>query len=700
MRGISTAGPSDCLRIWALCLFGILPALPAEASDFLGEAPPTLTFSDFIPAGSILAALILLVVWFIRSQGRDVLAFYRKGHLRPLTMATVALFLCLVTSLAWLALGLQERVTRHRSGEVLSTILRATHETASAWIKERQNVFLSLVSDTGRAPLFASVAEAGAQSEKRDILFTEVKAVSPEWDFAILRPQCFVAFSTDDRTVGDAEAYAGSLCVALSPAFQGMNVFIPPHRFGDGTETETVRFLLAVPIRNAAGNVTAILVAGTDPALMFSSIANLGRIGRTGETYAFTRDGWIVTSSRFNDELAAIGLMTGGDTSILNIQLRDPGRRLTARSGDEAASGILPRTFMAGMALSGQSGVETSGHRDYRGVPVLSAWLWDEELGLGFASEIDEAEVMDVYSHMRDLMLAILGATLALSLGLTWLVQSIGARANRALIQARNDFEAKAAEADEASRAKSAFLAKMSHELRTPLNAIIGFSELMLADSFEKLDRSRYIDYLGDIRSSGHHLLEIINDLLDLSRIETGRLPFNETEIDTTEMVGAAMDMLSFRAVSGNVTIRAEIEKDLPLILADGRCVKQVIINLLSNAVKYTPRGGTVEIHAGLDEENRLNISVKDTGTGISDEQKPALFDPFSRPHDVSTARSLEGAGLGLPIVKALVDLHGGDTVIDSAVGQGTTVTVVLPASRTLPSGRARARSPVGPLSS
>jgi signal transduction histidine kinase len=232
--------------------------------------------------------------------------------------------------------------------------------------------------------------------------------------------------------------------------------------------------------------------------------------------------------------------------------------------------------------------------------------------------------------------------------------------------------------AEHASRAKSEFLANMSHELRTPLNAIIGFSEILKDETFGP-GHPGYRGYAADIHESGSHLLKIINEILDMSKIEAGKLDLHESEFDVGEVVVSCEWMMRERAIEAGVTLVYEPPKDgLPAISADPTKLKQILLNLLSNSIKFTPRGGTVSIVLLMVDDNRLAIVVRDTGIGMNAEDMAIALQPF-RQIDNSHTRRHQGTGLGLPLAKALTELHGGELRIVSEFGHGTTVTVLLP---------------------
>jgi signal transduction histidine kinase len=234
--------------------------------------------------------------------------------------------------------------------------------------------------------------------------------------------------------------------------------------------------------------------------------------------------------------------------------------------------------------------------------------------------------------------------------------------------------------ADAANRAKSSFLAAMSHELRTPLNAVIGFSEMMQLEAFGPLGNPRYQQYAGDIRNSGKHLLELINDVLDLSRIDAGEFKLDESDFAVATLIEQSLRFIAPQAERADLRLKANSAPDLPRIRADQRRLKQALINLLANAVKFTPAGGSITVSATRTSTG-LAIAVKDTGIGIAAADIPRALEQFGQV-DSRLARKYEGAGLGLPLAKRFMELHGGTLTLESTVDVGTTVTLILPAAR------------------
>ena len=237
-------------------------------------------------------------------------------------------------------------------------------------------------------------------------------------------------------------------------------------------------------------------------------------------------------------------------------------------------------------------------------------------------------------------------------------------------------------QADAANHAKSSFLANMSHELRTPLNAIIGFSELMQNETFGPLGQPKYIEYLGDIHLSARHLLEIINEVLDMSKIEAGRVELDEDIFDVGQLMQAVARMMDSRAFSGGIKIVQDIQSDLPPLFADPRLMRQVLINLAGNAVKFSNTGGTIHMRANMQPDGCMRIVVADEGVGIPKDRIHEALEPFGQVHQPVETKGLQGTGLGLPLAKAMVEMHGGTLGLVSDLGQGTIVTIDMPAVR------------------
>ncbi len=253
--------------------------------------------------------------------------------------------------------------------------------------------------------------------------------------------------------------------------------------------------------------------------------------------------------------------------------------------------------------------------------------------------------------------------------------------------KAESELRAVRDEAEMTSKVKADFLANVSHELRTPLNAIIGFSEVISNQTFGPVGIDKYLEYAHDIHESADHLLAVVNDILDLSKIEAGRATLVLEDVDAAELVDSCLRLIHGRAAEARLQLRRHVDATLPKLRVDPLKIKQILINLLSNAIKFTRSGGTVTLRVAAIPEGGVSLAVSDTGIGIAQQDMAKAIETYGRIESDANHR-VEGTGLGLPLAKALAELHGGELVIESRAGEGTTVEVRLPASCIAPAKR------------
>jgi signal transduction histidine kinase len=235
--------------------------------------------------------------------------------------------------------------------------------------------------------------------------------------------------------------------------------------------------------------------------------------------------------------------------------------------------------------------------------------------------------------------------------------------------------------AEEASAQKSDLLAKISHEIRTPLNAIIGFAEVMLEERFGPVGNERYKDYLKDVHASGAHVISLVNDLLDLAKIEAGRMELAFTSVSLNELVSSCVALLQPQAARERIVMRTSFASKLPPVVADERSMRQIVLNLVSNAIKFTDAGGQVIVSTAVTDRGEVAFRVRDTGIGMTEAEVEAALEPFRQ---LATARKRGGTGLGLPLTKALVEANRGALQISSHPNEGTLVEVLFPPTRVL----------------
>ncbi len=432
--------------------------------------------------------------------------------------------------------------------------------------------------------------------------------------------------------------------------------------------------------------------AGNDHALLvFHPIYDAAATGATVEARRRALAGYLLGVFRVGELLTAALAQTPNPGAV-DIRVLENDALLGERELFRRAGGARRTPQAAPATAAGSEGPRAISKLDVAGR------VWSVEIRPGPALRVGEYAWTPPAALVIGLLLTgILAIYLRAILGRNALVTRLVAertnelsRTNLALkdeIREREKAEAllrAATEAAEvANEGKSVFLANMSHELRTPLNAIIGFSEMMQAELFGELGNDRYREYARDVNQSGRHLLDVINTMLDVSKIEAGKFQLLESEVDVAATIRDAIGMVRETVRAASLRLEARIPEDLPWLYADQRSLKQMLLNLLSNAAKFTPEGGQVTVAAQVDHSGELVLSVSDTGIGIAAQNIPKALALFEQIGSLET-RKHPGTGLGLPLVKVLAEMHGGALELESEVDVGTTVTLRFPSARVL----------------
>jgi len=634
---------------------------------------------------------------------------------RLIVITILAAFLLAITS--WWAIVAIKSEIQKEMGKSLVTVLDTTHQAINSWTKEHRaatQIWANSPELTLLTEELLAIQERGGES----LISTPVQSTVNNWlspvysgkryqGFFIIGPDNINLASTRNSNIGVTnlltqqqnileKLWSGETAISLP---QYSDVPLPDSK---GIMREVIpTMFVGAPIRNKKGNIIAILTFRINPAADFTEIFQRGRIGVSGETYAFNKHGLLISESRFDEQLSSIGLIDQDAHGILNVAIRDPGTNLVTGKNSLSSKIQQPLTFMAKSAATGESGINLEGYRDYRGVPVIGAWTWDNDLGFGFTTEIDVAEAYDVLGLIRIVIITITIISIGLLIGLAviflWnrnriaqinegLEKRVAERTRKlsAEVARRKQIEGQLKVAKEAAEAanvaKSKFLANMSHELRTPLNAIIGYSE-MLQEEAEELEQETFSSDLQKIRGAGRHLLGLINDILDLSKIEAGRVELLVEPFSVADLINEVTDTAQPLMEKRDNTLEVVSDGELGEMEGDLVKVRQVLFNLLSNAAKFTEHGNiTLETsRETIDDRDWLVFAVSDTGIGINSEQLGRVFEEFSQA-DRTTARQYGGTGLGLTISRKLCQMMHGDISVKTVPGEGSTFTVRVPA--------------------
>ncbi|MDH5718257.1 MAG: ATP-binding protein [Spirochaetia bacterium] len=577
------------------------------------------------------------------------------------------LFFIIIISV-YLVLGHIEKNETYQIKENLESILRITHDNINRWKKHRIYKIEIIASSHEIKSLTQTLIKTSRQSKIYKSAVDKIQVyLQPKLNelnddnYYILSPTLVNLASFDTGTIGK-EYFNKEKLEKIHNIFTGNSILTTPYFSKFSKKAEMI---LGTPIKDNSGNIIAALLFLVPPENEFTQILQLGKVAMTGETYAFDRNGKLISESRFNNQLRKIGLIKENEKGILNIKIEDPGYNLLENSEKSHEGSVKSFTKMVKSALSEKSGINLEGYRDYRGVMVVGTWLWDNYLNMGIATEVDKSEI---YRHSYETYFLIT----ALVCIITLLSLLYGNRLKKSLKNLdilRHKLEKNNEELEKANYELSQYASVVSHDLKTPLRAIHSYSDFLMEDLIDSLEEEQK-NYLLGLGKAVKQSEALVNDMLDYYRLGKLNVKINNINVNTF------LDELK-TMIHPSEKEKIIFETDIQTLNSEIVLLRHILQNLISNGFKYNQSNEKiVEVKIINYDENNIRITVSDNGIGIEPEYHEKIFGIFQRLHP---SDEYEGTGIGLAVVKKAIDKLGGNIKLESKINEGAKFIIILP---------------------
>jgi len=593
---------------------------------------------------------------------------HRSPRLLLLFSFTAVILLALMSW--WVQYKIEAEI-RSETEQSLRTVLATTRRAVYFWLREHQSAakVWANTEEVRQAtkyflttPRTKRVLAASPMQDKLRSWLSPINIGKGYQGYFIIGPDKVNLSSSRDQNIGDLNlissqtrfferVWSGKTAVSI-PQISDVPLKDMEGDLREGMPT----MFVGAPILDDTGNVIAIFTFRIDPTEVFTAILQQGRLGITGETYAFDGDGRLISESRFDDQLINIGLISPYQRSILNIEIRNPGVNLVQRERSEIRRSDQPLTRMATSAVSGGTGIDLDGYRDYRGVPVIGIWSWDPELGFGITTEMDTSEAYRTLHSVQYTITTLSVIAISLLIGLTIVFYASRKKitdSQQRLVERRTEAERRAEELEQ-------FAYVTSHDLKAPLRAIRNLADWIAEDLQSKLDNQTR-ERLTLMSDRVSRMQALVEGLLDYCRV--GRDKENQEKVDSRVLVADTIDLLS--PPSGFLI---DVARDMPTLFTNRLELGQVFANLIGNAIKHHgSNNGHISI--GVRDTGRFfEFTIADDGPGIAPEYHQKIFLMFQV---LSVKDDRSDTGIGLALVKKIVQERGGSISLESREGEG-----------------------------